>query len=209
MGADLRSAQARDGFRVHTRTRSGDQPRREERTGSSAGDCDANALTRDAIAWHSNRSGDTVDLQLQIGMGDWQPYREPLRVTLTRTLTMTFVAAACVAPWAGGLRRWPLLCLLILWPSFGGHWIDLLFLNWLRPRLPSTKSSQRVARIGIWFVGGAVLALGVRLTAQLLQHARMAWLTLVVGGGLFIAIELVTHAALHLRGRPSFYNGLG
>jgi hypothetical protein len=49
------------------------------------------------------------------------------------------------------------------------------------------------------------------LTAMALAGFRLAhwpawwWL----GGIAFIGIELVAHLVLQLRGRPSFYNGLG
>ncbi len=143
-------------------------------------------------------------------MADWRPYREPLRVTLTRTISIAIVAGAVVASRSGGIRRWPLLSLLMLWPAFGGHWIDLAFLNWLRPRLPASRQIQVVARIAVWFVGGMMLALGARLTATLLsEHRSLAWLTWATAGTVFVGIELVAHGVLHLRGRPSFYNGLG
>ena len=143
-------------------------------------------------------------------MANWQSYREPLRVTLTRTSSIALVAGAIVAPRAGGLTSWPVLSLLMLWPSFGGHWIDVLFLNALRPRLPETRLIQRLARLAVWFGGGVVLALGVRLTARvLLERSRMDWLTWSRAGALFVAIELVAHAALYTRGRPNFYDGLG
>ena len=143
-------------------------------------------------------------------MRDWQPYREPLRITLTRTITIALLAGALASPWFGGIRHWPVLVLLMLWPSLGGHWIDLLFLNVLRPRLPRARFVQTVARFAIWFLGGIVLALGLRLTATLLlAHARLFWLTWATAGFGFVAIELVAHVALHARGRPSFYNGQG
>ena len=143
-------------------------------------------------------------------MTDWQPYREPLRTTLVRTVSIALLAGALVALWSGGLRRWPAISLLMLWPAFGGHWVDLLFLYYLRPRLPSTRRAQRGVRIVVWFLGGVGLALGVRLTAMLLlARPRVAWLTWAIAGVAFITIELIAHAALHLRGRPSFYNGLG
>jgi hypothetical protein len=143
-------------------------------------------------------------------MPDWRPYREPLRVTLTRTISIAIVAGAVVASRSGGIRRWPLLSLLMLWPAFGGHWIDLAFLNWLRPRLPASRRIQVGARLAVWFVGGIVLAFGARLTATLLlEHQSLAWLTWATAGTVFVAIELVAHGALYLRGRPSFYNGLG
>jgi fatty acid desaturase len=98
----------------------------------------------------------------------------------------------------------------MLWPSFGGHWIDLLYLNALRPRLPASRTLQCIARLAVWFGGGILLAGGVQLTLRfLVGRAPLVWLTWAIAGALFVAIELVAHAALHLRGRPSFYNGLG
>lgn len=144
------------------------------------------------------------------GTTAWQPFREPLRATLARTVTIAIVVGALVAPSAGGLRAWPVISLLALWPSFGGHWVELAFLNYLRPRLPATRHVQRGARLLFWFAGGMILVLGVRVTAMLLRVPhRVEFLTLATAGIAFIVIELIAHTALHLRGRPSFYNGLG
>lgn len=141
---------------------------------------------------------------------DWRPYREPLRVTLVRTIGIAIVAGGIVAAASHGLRRWPVLAALMLWPAFGGHWVDLLFLNWLRPRLPVDRRVHVAARVVVWFVGGIVLALGARLTAALFAvRLPVAWLSWIVAGTAFVAIELVAHAALYARGRASFYNGLG
>jgi hypothetical protein len=145
-----------------------------------------------------------------MSIAEWQPHRERLRATLTRTVAIAVVAGAIVATWAGGLARWPVISLLILWPAFGGHWIDLFFLNRVRPHLPRARSIQVAARIAVWFAGGVVLGAAVRLTARLLlERPRMAWLTWTTAGALFIASELLAHAALQLRGKPSFYNGAG
>jgi hypothetical protein len=46
---------------------------------------------------------------------------EPLRVTLTRTVGIALIAGAALASQWGGLPRWPLTSLLMLWPSLGGH----------------------------------------------------------------------------------------
>jgi hypothetical protein len=139
-----------------------------------------------------------------------QPYREPLRTTLVRTVTIALVAGAVLSRWWGGLPRWPMATLLMLWPSFGGHWVDLFFLNWLRPRLSTARAMQVAARIGVWFVGGTGLALGMRLTAMALGGVGPArWPAWWLGGLAFIGIELVAHLALQMRRRPSFYNGRG
>ncbi|HEY4307582.1 MAG TPA: hypothetical protein VGM82_24115 [Gemmatimonadaceae bacterium] len=143
-------------------------------------------------------------------MPEWLPHREPLSATLTRTIGIAVVAGGVVALATGHIARWPLFAVLMFWPSFGGHWIDLFFLNVVRSRLPSGRAVQQIARIAVWFVGGVVLLLGIQLTLRLLtQPPSQAWLTWVVAGGIFVAIEFVAHIGLSLRGKPSFYNGLG
>ena len=140
----------------------------------------------------------------------WQPYREPLRTTLVRTGAIALIAGAVLARWWGGLARWPTATLLMLWLSFGGHFVELWFLNWLRPRLPAARAVQVGARVAVWFVGGTALALGMALTAMAIAGFRPAqWSAVWLGGLAFIGIELVAHLALQLRGRPSFYNGRG
>jgi hypothetical protein len=138
----------------------------------------------------------------------WQPYREPLRTTLLRTVTIALVVGAVLARSWGGLARWPLATLLVLWPSFGGHWVELWFLNWLRPRLSTARAVQVAARVGVWFVGGTGLALGMALTAMTLAgFAPSRWPAWWLGGLGFIGVELVAQLALQLRGQPNFYNG--
>jgi hypothetical protein len=139
----------------------------------------------------------------------WQPYREPMRTTLTRTVTIALVAGTIVSRWLGW-SRWPLAVLIMLWPSFGGHWVELWFLNWLRPRIPAGRGVQVTARVATWFVGGILLGAAMALTAGAIGGLRFrqqpAWW---LAGLAFIAVELVAQGALQLRGRPSFYNGRG
>jgi hypothetical protein len=129
---------------------------------------------------------------------------------MLRNGVIAIVVGAVLARLWGGLARWPMVALLLLWPSFGGHWVEVWFLNWLRPRISNARGVQVAARIAVWFVGGAGLAIGMRLTAMALAGFRPArWPAWWWGGIVFIGIELVAHLGLQLRGRPSFYNGRG
>src|SRR5258708_6518657 len=131
----------------------------------------------------------------------WQPYREPLGITLLRTGTIAVVVGAALALRWGGLARWPLATLLVLWPSFGGHWVELWFVNWLRPRCSTARAVQVAGRVGVWFVGGTGLARGMGLTAMALGGIRPAqWPAWWLGGLAFIGIELVVHCVMQLRG---------
>jgi hypothetical protein len=140
----------------------------------------------------------------------WQPYREPMRTTLARTIAIALIVGAVIVRVSGGgIARWPMAVALVLWPSFGGHWVDLWFLNWLRPRISPARAVQVAARLTVWFAGGLVLALGMRLTAMALGYQRPPWTAWWLAGLAFIGVELVAHLALQLRGRPSFYNSRG
>lgn len=143
----------------------------------------------------------------------WQPYREPLRTTLGRTILIAIVAGTVLAAWSARSARpirWSVAVVLMLWPSFGGHWLELWYLNWLRPRLPAAPTVQRVARLGTWFLGGCGLGVGMVLTARALGGIHLThWPAWWVAGVVFIGVELVAHTVLQARGRPSFFNGRG
>ncbi|MGE0440521.1 MAG: hypothetical protein AB7S39_08500 [Gemmatimonadales bacterium] len=146
-------------------------------------------------------------------MTDWQPYREPLRRTLTRTIAIAVVVAGVFSAARGMIPRWPLVTLVMLWPAFGGHWVDILFLNRLRSRLPEQRAIHVAVRLAVWFAGGVVLAAGMWYTAWLLPGLRPpaieSWRWPLLAGAGFIAVEMVAHAVLLFRGHPSFFNGRG
>jgi hypothetical protein len=136
--------------------------------------------------------------------------REPLRVTLTRTVGIALIAGAAVASRWGGLAWWPVLSVVMLWPSLGGHYVELAYLDVVRPRLSASRAVQTLTRIAVWFVGGALMVVGMHFTAILVRAPRplpmSAWW---IGGFAFIGLELVVHLALHARGRSSFYGERG
>ena len=105
---------------------------------------------------------------------------------------------------------WPIAFVLALWPSFGGHWIELAFLNGLRPIVPSSRGAQLAARVIVWCAGGIAIGLAVLACARLFPSTRerhlFAWW---LAAPAFVAIELVAHVGLALRGRPSVYDGRG
>jgi hypothetical protein len=140
----------------------------------------------------------------------WQPYREPLSTTLLRTGAIAVILGAVIALRRGGISQWPMATLLALWLTFGGHWMELWFLNWLRPRISSARLVQIAARVTTWFIGGIMLAFCMRVTATALAGSSPArWPTWWFGGLAFIGIELLVHLVLQLRGARSFYNGRG
>lgn len=139
----------------------------------------------------------------------WQPYQEPLRSTLLRTGLIALGIGAVLAWRTDGLSRWPMFTLLALWPSLGGHFVEILFLNVLRPKLPPSRGVQIRARLALWFAAGIVFALCMTLTARAITGVEPRHFPIWIAGCAFIGIELIAHLVLQLRGCPSFYNGRG
>lgn len=140
----------------------------------------------------------------------WRPVKEPIGVTLARTGAIALVVGAILAWRSHELRQWPLATLLVFWPAFGGHWVELVFLNYVRPRLPGSRAAQLGGRVAVWFVGGVVLFAGMMLTARLLDSmGRVHWPAWWVGGVAFIGIELIVHLILLMSGKPNAFNARG
>ena len=139
----------------------------------------------------------------------WTPFREPLRDTLIRTGAIALIAGTVFSLSTRGRVSWPIAVLVMLWPSLGGHFLELGFLNWLRPRIPDERGVQLAVRLATWFTGGVLLAVLMSLTARMLVGRPVRALPWWIAGFGFIAIELLAHLGLRARGRPSVYDGLG
>jgi hypothetical protein len=150
----------------------------------------------------------------------FSPYREPLRVTLARTVLIALLLGTAAfllnlprfQASTAHAYRWLTLVTCVHWVSFGGHWVEIAYLNLLRPRIARWPDTWLVlVRLGVWVAGGTLLMLGLVTTYSLMARGdfpRESELrfTLRYGGLLFAAIELVPHTILALLGRPSFWN---
>jgi hypothetical protein len=139
----------------------------------------------------------------------WTPVKEPFASALARNLTIASLAGVGFALARRAPFLAPPLTLLALWPSLGGHFVELAFLNGLRPRLPRARLAQAPARLLWWLAGGALLGGAMIATAQVLPLAAPPWRWWWLGGPAFAALELAVHAARGLLGRPNFYRGDG
>jgi len=138
----------------------------------------------------------------------WPLFREPLRQTLVRNFAIAATVGAVLASQRHNARLWLPLSVLALWFSLGGHYVEVLFLNRIRPRLPRARVAQVLARLSVWFAGGALLFELMAVTARALPVHPPAWRSWWFGGLMLIGVELLVHAVLVLRKLPNFYNGL-
>ncbi|HEY6223409.1 MAG TPA: hypothetical protein VIW26_06480 [Gemmatimonadales bacterium] len=137
------------------------------------------------------------------------PFSEPWRTTALRTGSIALGIGLGAGLYQRRLAVVPIVTLLALWFTLGGHVVELLFRNGLGRRLGGSTGRQALARLVYWFVGGSVLYAGVLATSRILTgHGSVPrpWWT---GGALFVAAELLIHLLMRARQQPSFYDGRG
>jgi hypothetical protein len=91
---------------------------------------------------------------------------------------------------------------------FGGHWLELLFINYLKFVLPKNILLLYFIRIAYWFLCSVPLFYIANLISNLFSHKTGQlgnWWTF---GFFYIGIQLFVHAVMHIRSRKSFYNGV-
>lgn len=139
----------------------------------------------------------------------WPRFEEPFRRTLARNVTLAAIAGVVLALRSHDLGRLLPGAALALWPTLGGHYVELAFLNGLRPRIPPGRLTQALVRVLAWSIGGALLYVCMAATAFVLPVRALPLSLWWYGPCLFIGIELVVHAVMAMRGLPNFYNGRG
>jgi hypothetical protein len=139
----------------------------------------------------------------------WPRIEESFYHTLARNIAIAIVVAGIVALVRHDLGALLPVAALALWPSLGGHYVELAFVNQIRTRISRDWVIQAIARVVVWFIGGILLYLCMVVTAYALPITPLPLRLWWCGGFLFIGVELVAHAFLALRGDASVYDGRG
>ncbi|MEP7256048.1 MAG: hypothetical protein ABI666_09735 [Ferruginibacter sp.] len=101
----------------------------------------------------------------------------------------------------------------VIWAAFFsiffvGHWIELLFINVIKFRLPRNIYVLYIVRVCYWFVSSILLFLIANTIRELLvSNSRQLgnWWSF---GFLYIGVQLLMYAIMHIRLKKSFYNGI-
>lgn len=91
---------------------------------------------------------------------------------------------------------------------FGGHWLEVFFINQIKFVLPKNIFILYFIRIFYWFLSAIPLFALASLVDNLLSNKTRHlgnWWTF---GLIYIGIQLVMHAIMHVRLKKSFYNGV-
>jgi hypothetical protein len=139
----------------------------------------------------------------------WSRIEEPFGRTLARNVTIAILVGAVLALLRHDFKGFLPVVLLALWPSLGGHYVELAFVNVIRARIPRGRWTQAVVRLLVWFMGGVLLYGCMVPTAQALPINALPLRFWWIGGLCFVGVELAVHAILAIRGQSSFYDGCG
>lgn len=140
---------------------------------------------------------------------------EPFIQTVIRTiLTATIIAVVLyllhVFPADGKskITLFEMIWAVVFCIVFGGHWLELLFINYLKFALPKNILLLYAIRIVYWFLCSIPLFIAADFAAGLFpngpSHLGHWW----VFGFFYIGIELFMYAIMQIRYKKSFYNGV-
>ena len=91
---------------------------------------------------------------------------------------------------------------------FGGHWLELLFINQIKFALPKNITLLYFTRFVYWFLCAIPLFFMAGLINNLFSHKTETLGHWWAFGGFYIGIQLVMHAIMQIKTKKSFYNGV-
>ena len=140
---------------------------------------------------------------------------EPFIQTVIRTIITTTIIAVILillhvfpAGDKSKLTLFEMIWTAIFCIVFGGHWLELLFINYLKFALPKSILVLYFTRIAYWFLCSIPLFfmadLMINLFSDKAAHLGHWW----TFGFFYIGIQLIMQAIMHIRYKKSFYNGV-
>jgi len=148
-------------------------------------------------------------------MKDPEKNTEPFLQTIIRTIITTTIIAIILllvhlfpAGDKSKLTLFEMIWAMVFCILFGGHWLELVFINYIKFALPKNIFLWYGTRIVYWFLCAIPLFYLMNFVANLFSyqagHLGGWW----VFGLFYIGIQLVMHAIMQIRVKKSFYNGV-
>jgi hypothetical protein len=144
-----------------------------------------------------------------------EKYPEVFFQTIKRTIITTIIIAAIIT-WCGIFPsgdKSKLVLFGISWSAvfcivFGGHWLELVFINYIKFGLPRNIVLLYLLRIPYWFLSSVPLFFIAGIVANLFSNKPVYLGRWWMFGFIYIVIELLMHAIMQVRYKKSFYNGI-
>lgn len=138
---------------------------------------------------------------------------------VVRTLIRTLITATIIAALIYFLRLFPqgqksklsqfeMIWLMIFSIVFVGHWLELLFINYLKFALPKNMPLLYTERIVYWFVCAIPLFFIAGFIYRSFTGGSGGFANWWMFGLIYIGIELFMHAIMQAKFKKSFYNGV-
>ena len=132
------------------------------------------------------------------------------RTAITATIISLVLYFLHVIPFNGKSK---LIEYEVIWAAFFsiffvGHWIELLFIKVIKFQLPRNIYVLYIVRVCYWFVSSILLFLIANTIRELLvSNSRQLgnWWSF---GFLYIGVQLLLYAIMHIRLKKGFYNGI-
>ncbi len=141
--------------------------------------------------------------------------RESFIQTLIRTVVTTTIIAVilyCLHIFPSGdkskLTLFEMIWSIVFCIVFGGHWLELVFINQIKFALPKNILLLYFIRTGYWFLCSIPLFLIADFVNSLFSQRTGQMGHWWAFGLVYIGIELFMHAMMQIRFKKSFYNGV-
>ena len=132
-----------------------------------------------------------------------------LRTALTAAvLTVIFYFGDVFQTNGNKLKIFGICWASIMCITFGGHWTEILFINYLKFYLPKNLAALYTSRIIMWYATAIVLFFISQYVFNSLSGGNETiggWWTF---GFLYILIQMIIHGIIHLQIKKSFWNGV-
>ncbi|MDB5124570.1 MAG: hypothetical protein JWP94_2699 [Mucilaginibacter sp.] len=148
-------------------------------------------------------------------MEDPEKNTEPFVQTAIRAILTTTIIAVILS-WLhifpsgdkSKLTLFEMIWLIVFCIVFGGHWLELVFINQVKFALPKNIVLLYFIRIGYWFLCSIPLFFIANLINDLFSHKTEQLGHWWAFGFFYNGIQLLMHAIMHIRFKKSFYNGV-
>ena len=133
-----------------------------------------------------------------------------IRTVLTATIISLILYFTHVIPFNGKskLTEYGIIWAAFFSIFFVGHWLEVLFINVIKFRLPKNIFVLYIVRICYWFVSSIPLFLIATTVRELLESKSRQLGNWWSFGFLYIGVQLLMYAIMHIRLKKSFYNGI-
>jgi hypothetical protein len=136
--------------------------------------------------------------------------RTVIRTIVTTTIIAIILFWSHVFPTGdkSKLTLFEMIWSIVFCMVFGGHWLELLFINYIKFALPENILLLYFIRIVYWFLCSIPLFFIADQVDNSFSHKTGhlgLWWTF---GVFYIGIELLMHALMQITSKKSFYNGV-